>query len=204
MRDRLARGENRHDLHAHLVACDAERGQQRDDLSVARRGAEPRHGVLHAAHARCGHEREPGHLRAGSMDHPADDAEPRRPLRLPQRDGAGAAYRPGTERADAKCRLSRDPERAELEERVATPWCVLRSVRQRQDRDEGEHRPVHGGAKSRPSPASPIRRRPSSTARHANGWTATTISFPQPAELGALSLSALAPVSRTRRMATTS
>ena len=80
-------------------------------------------------------------LRAGHLDDEQADAEPGRTLRPVQRRSAGGVVTGG--HLDPGARLRCDPQRPELEGLVGAWRRRLRSVRQRQDRDQGERQQIH-------------------------------------------------------------
>ena len=85
------------------------------------------------------------------MDREEADAEPRRPLRLPERVGSSAVGRRGCLRPGEKLSGSEKP--AQLQGPEPTARCCLRSLRQRQDRREGDDGTVRDADRRQSRPA---------------------------------------------------
>ena len=131
-------------------------------------------------------------LRAGHVDDQADDGERRPALGLPEQQGrrAGCAGR----HVDRPAAFRRADRRAELQRSLAAPRPRLRSVRQRQDRAQGDAEPLRADLDGRlcaaAQPAQHVgQQRDAAVDADANGD-----GIPQPSELGALSNNAFGQV----------
>ena len=114
--------------------------QRRHRAAVPQRRTVPGAGPEHPAQQPGESQRGLWVLRAGHVDDATDHAEPGHPVRLLQLGGAGDVGSRGPIRPRAH--LRGDQEHAELEGCVASFRRRLRRLRQRQDRNQGQHRPV--------------------------------------------------------------
>ena len=145
LRDRLARGEIRRQLPARELLLHDRNRARRPELFAAQRAA-ALGDALGDSHLALRHRQgEPRPVRAGSVDGEPADAQRRPALRLLQRVRAGTTSRPGPPGAHSRCRLRAGVRHPALEEPLATAGRRLRPLRQRQDRREGERRPVPAG-----------------------------------------------------------
>ena len=118
LRDRQPRLQGRHDGHVGHAALSV-RHEPGAVRVVQQRHAVADHRVREAADRHGAPQRGARHLRAGSLDDQPADAEPRPPLRLPQRHGAGAGsarrFRSSPRAATTRsttCRTGRTSRRA--------------------------------------------------------------------------------------------
>ena len=105
VRDRIARGQVRHQLPARELVHHDRGEQQRAELYAAERAAALGDGVGDADLALRRRQGERRAVRAGPVDGETRDAQCGRALRLLQRLRARPAPRPGPAGADAQCRF---------------------------------------------------------------------------------------------------